>query len=207
VTLWDESYTEKQLKGWFYNKRLLNCATREWFINLAKSWGKNTLLLDAGCGAGVTGYQLLKNDVLENTNYVGVDFSDCMLNLARKKVIHKNALFIKDSLESFTYSKKFDKILLRAVLEHNLFVEGIINNLVINNLSDTGSLYIIFWNNPVNGKSKINYTPGGFYDNSFSKTYLENLILSANATIKESFEINEKSFNSMKRVIWEVCKK
>lgn len=206
MTLWDESYSEKQLEGWFYNKRLNNSATRHWFINEVKTWEKDLLFLDAGCGAGVTGYQLLKNNLLDNLEYVGVDFSDCMLNLAKKKVKHSNAKFLKSSLDTFTYGKKFDRILLRAVLEHNLFIDDIMQNITAN-LSDNGKLYIIFWNNPISGSTKVNFTPGGFYDNSFSKTYLINLLEINNCKLDQEFSVKEMSCTSHNRVIWVVRKR
>jgi SAM-dependent methyltransferase len=206
-TLWDNRFLrdKKALEQWLYGKQSLQGPTRKWFINEAKTWENMPLLLDAGCGGGVTAYQMQQNKMLDNIKYIGIDFSDCMLELAKEKVQHTNVTWKKLSLENLPFVNKFDKILLRAVLAHVIDPEPIIKSMA-NALKDDGTLYIIFWNNPNKGKSIINKLKAGFYDNAHSQQILENFINKYGLKIVERHKIKEKSAREDHRIIWKIKK-
>jgi len=203
MTKWDNHYTQKELETWLYGRNSLTGATRSWLIRQAKKWTKNSLFLDAGCGGGVTAFQFGQEKILDNIQYLGVDFSQCMLDLAHKKVTHRNACFQKYELDSLKLNQKFDYILLRAVLEHNLDPTKILAS-SLQHLKDDGTFYLIFWNNPVKAKKVIFLTPGGFYDNSHSEEELRGVLTSNNCVVHAEHTILENSFNSNIRIIWEI---
>lgn len=206
-TIWDKHYLKKMnhLETWLYGKASLEGATRKWFIEKAKAWPEGTIFLDAGCGGGVTAYQMFEQALLENIKYIGVDFSACMLDLARKKVVHRNVTWKREALERLTFVEKFDKILLRAVLAHVLDPKPIIYS-VAKALKKNGSLSIVFWNNPVDGTSSINKIKGGFYDNGHSRHFLMTLLQKAGLQLDNEYKISEKSARDAFRIIW-TCSK
>jgi len=209
TTLWDKKFENDSasLEKWLYGKQSLTGSTRQWFIDEVKVWPKGTALLDAGCGGGVTAYHLLEQQLLSNISYTGVDASQCMLNLAKKKIKHQNVNWVLSPLDALNYPNKFDKVLLRAVIEHNLDPEPILKS-VANVLKTNGVLYIIFWNNPVfTGEPKIKKIEDGFYDNSHSmETVLRVLQASKVDLIHKEF-IKEKSENSNERLVTKFRKK
>jgi len=202
-TLWDDRFITDPvaLENWLYGKQSLSGMTRDWFINEVKKWPKNTTLLDAGCGGGVTGYQLQNKSLLDNIRYTGLDGSVCMLDLAKKKVTHKNASWVLSSLDTFSSETKFDKILLRAVIEHNLDPRAILTS-VAAALKPGGALYVIFWNNPVfEGDAVIKKIRDGFYDNSHKMSDITDTLEHCRVVLTRKEWIKEQSEGSKERFI------
>lgn len=85
----------------------------------------NSSVLDVGCGSG---------DLLNCLNPkvgVGIDLSEGMLKIARKRLKSKNFIFYKGAAESFELPQKlnFDYILLVDVLEHVKDIEKTVKNI------------------------------------------------------------------------------
>lgn len=201
-TLWDEHYSGEMLEEWLYGPSSLGGATRRWFVDRAAQWPPGTRLLDAGCGGGVTGYQLLGAGLLDRLTYVGADFSQNMLDLAERKVVHPNASFAKRSLTELGYDREFDRILLRAVLAHVREPGPVIDN-VARALRVAGELYVIFWNNPVEGEPVLKQVKGGFWDNGHNEAHLRECVTQAGLELVETHSIPEPSARQQDhRVVW-----
>lgn len=202
MTLWDDNYFDlNKLEKWLYGKQSLEGATRRWLIERAKEWSYGVEFLDAGCGGGVTAYQLEQAGILNKIKYTGVDFSKCMLDLAQKKIKHPNTHWICSPLEGFDSKNEFDRVLLRAVLEHSIDPVPILAN-ALRALKKTGLLYIVFWNNPVSGKMIVEKTPEGFYDISHSRETLTGVIKERGLQILKQLSIEEQAKNGDHRDIW-----
>jgi len=201
-TLWDEHYTDSMLEEWLYGPGSLGGETRQWFVDRTREWPEGQKLLDAGCGGGVTGYHLLEAGLLDRMTYVGADFSQNMLDLAGRKVLHPNASFEKRSLTDLGYEQEFDRILLRAVLAHVREPKEVIEN-VARALRIGGTLYVIFWNNPVEGEAALHQVKGGFWDIGHNEGYLKECVAGAGLQITEELSIPERSARAQpNRVIW-----
>ncbi|MDA8339675.1 MAG: class I SAM-dependent methyltransferase [Nitrospiraceae bacterium] len=88
-------------------------------------------VLDIGCGTG-TSALIIAGDVGDNGEVVGVDLSDKMLDIARRKLEEhrfRNVTFIKANAEEIPYPDSyFDKVTVFAAL-HEMNHEGRINTL------------------------------------------------------------------------------
>ena len=202
-TLWDTRFENDfiALEKWLYGKQSLTGATRQWFVDEVRKWPKGTSLLDAGCGGGVTAYHLAENKLLDNITYTGIDGSTCMLKLAKTKVKHSNVHWVQSALDTLSCADTFDKVLLRAVIEHNLDPCPVLIS-VANTVKPGGILYVIFWNNPVfTGKAKIKKTKDGFYDNSHCMKLVTKTLKDCGMTLTHKEFIKEQSENSDERFI------
>ena len=88
-------------------------------------------VIDIGCGTG-TSALIIAGDVGDNGEVVGIDLSDKMLDIARRKLegsgFH-NVAFLKANAEDISYPDSyFDKVTAFAVL-HEMTHEGRINTL------------------------------------------------------------------------------
>lgn len=134
---------------------------RDFFDNIAKEWDNiievnkekiNTLLskldikenervLDVGTGTGVL-IPFIKK--LNKNGYIrGVDFSNGMLEVARKKYKHiQNLDFEIIDVENEVIKEKYNKIILYSMFPHLENKTKTIKTLVKNNLSENGKLMI-----------------------------------------------------------------
>ncbi|MFR9070478.1 methyltransferase domain-containing protein [Paeniclostridium hominis] len=134
---------------------------RDFFDNIAKEWDNiievneekiNTLLskldikenervLDVGTGTGVL-IPFIKK--LNKNGYIrGVDFSNGMLEVARKKYKHiQNLDFEIIDVENEVIKEKYNKIILYSMFPHIENKTKTIKTLVKNNLSENGKLMI-----------------------------------------------------------------
>jgi 2-polyprenyl-3-methyl-5-hydroxy-6-metoxy-1,4-benzoquinol methylase len=150
---WDQHCNDQDLLAFQYSDHSLNSPTRQWFVDEVRSWDGRQNLLDAGCGAGATFYTLQQTGLLGQHNCVGVDGSEKQIALAKKKI--QGARFYTVDLRFLLplcfYEDQpglFNRILLRAVLEHTDDPESILRGFLYL-LNKTGTLYIVWWNNPV----------------------------------------------------------
>jgi 2-polyprenyl-3-methyl-5-hydroxy-6-metoxy-1,4-benzoquinol methylase len=200
MTLWDDYFNQTKLEQWLYGASSLNGKTRSWLVNRLKEDLRVKTLVDLGCGGGVTAYQLEACGLLDRISYVGVDFSDCMLTLARKKVTHPNVTWEKSALVGYSPGRTYDVVLLRAVIEHILDPRPVLASAC--KLVANGCLYIIFWNNPSKYMPVIKILKGGFYDISHSEKMLKSTITECGMKVSDEIAIEEKSENSDTRTVW-----
>lgn len=198
---WDMTYDDDYLEQWLYGPQSLNGATRKWLIEQIAKTPRGESFLDLGCGGGVTAYHLREAGLLDHVVYTGVDITNRMINLARRKI--PQASFIHSPIEHFALTAKggYDSILLRAVLEHlenPLPVIDAASKL----LREGGTFYLIFWNNPVESESLIFLTEDGFYDNAFNATLLRERFEGNGLTIQDTLILPEPSARSQDREIW-----
>ncbi|VVB76336.1 Ubiquinone biosynthesis O-methyltransferase [Candidatus Tiddalikarchaeum anstoanum] len=100
---WASSY-DTDINGVIY---LEEEVTKKWF-NF-----KNKTILDLGCGTGRYAIPLSNSNKV-----VGVDSSQSMLEIARKKIKNKNITFVNSDVTNYTPSQKFDVILSMLVYDH-----------------------------------------------------------------------------------------
>lgn len=200
---WEQTYGGKGaiLETWFYGVKSLEGRTRSWFIDEARQWPDGTELLDAGCGGGVTAYQLGQAGLLERLRYVGVDFTPEMLKLAESKTQHPNVTWRLGKLTAL--KGRYSRILLRAVLEHHHDFQPILRS-VLRALSDDGVLYLIFWNNPVEGEPVTMETEVGVPDKSHNEGEMIEFIRSAGFEVFHSEMIDEPSARTSQRLVWKI---
>jgi SAM-dependent methyltransferase len=200
---WDKRYetNPQALEEWLYGKTSLTGATREWFLEKAAQWPEGTRLLDAGCGGGVTAYQLAQRGLLSRLDYTGLDGSGAMLALARSKVSGP-ARWIQEDLREVRLEQEFDRILLRAVIEHLDDPAPVLRN-VSAGLKRQGELIIIFWNNPVAGEPIYSKTEMGFPDNAHSEPVLIDILRSCSLVVHKVERVGETSARGEPfRTIW-----
>ena len=198
-SLWDEKMSEERIEQWLYGVQSTTGLTRKWLLEQATNWKSGTTVLDAGCGGGVTAYQLNEAGLLEKLKYTGFDGSKNMLAVAKRKT--PGVEWVHGDIAEMHLNRKFDKIVLRAVLAHVLEPAPILKA-VFNHLKKDGEIFIIFWNNPVSGTSIIYTIEEGFYDNAHSIEQLEEIIATAGMKIKSQHTIEETSARSATRCIW-----
>lgn len=199
---WDDMYDEHPgpLESWLYGERSLNGATRQWIVDQAREWPNGTTLLDAGCGGGVTGYHLKEAGLLGKVAYYGIDGSEAMLRLARRKVGTVDADFSISKLESI--EGKYDRVLLRAILAHQEDPQPVLTA-ACNAIKDDGQLVVIFWNNPVKGDWIYAMTEVGVPDTAHSEQVLTDAIHAAGCVVTRTESIIEPSARNQKtRTIW-----
>ena len=196
---WD-GLIPSHLENWLYGKDSLEGATRDFLIDRAKTWPDKTTFLDAGCGGGVTAYTLIQKGLMDHILYTGLDSSQRMLELFQKKAKHKNINLVYASIENMNYFEKFDRVLLRAVLAHVRDPVPIIQQ-VCRALKMDGILYVIFWNNPVDGPV-IEKFEKGFYDIAHSKRELHAAFKKQRMEVIGIDKVYEKSARENHRMIW-----
>lgn len=208
---WDKR-TIEELEAWLYGPRSLGGATREWFVEEAKHWADGMSLLDIGCGGGVTAYQLGQAGILDRLDeYWGVDGSFKMLELAQKKCGHyKNVSFGWENLaflpgrsgtgDPDLWAGRFDRVLLRAVLEHNRDPLPILRG-ALRTMARYGTLYIIWWNNPVLGDPIELPEAWGIPDIAHTKKPLLDYIAKAGRKV-EIVEFPENDARGNNRQVW-----
>jgi 2-polyprenyl-3-methyl-5-hydroxy-6-metoxy-1,4-benzoquinol methylase len=199
ASLWDEKMSEERIEQWLYGVQSTTGLTRRWLLEQAANWKAGTTVLDVGCGGGVTAYQLNHEGLLSKLRYTGFDGSKNMLAVAKRKT--PEVEWVHGDIAEMNLNRKFDKIVLRAVLAHVLEPAPILKA-VFKHLEKDGELFIIFWNNPVNGKSIIATIEEGFYDNAHSIEQLKEIIATAGMKIKSQHVVEEKSARSNIRNIW-----
>jgi len=200
---WDKTYesSPQALEEWLYGKTSLTGATREWFLRRAAQWPEGTRLLDAGCGGGVTAYQLEQKGLLSRLSYTGIDGSSAMLALARSKVSGR-AQWIQGDLGQVRLQPEFDEILLRAVIEHLDDPAPVLRN-VSAGLKKQGELIIVFWNNPVAGEPVYCKTAMGFPDHAHSEQLLRDILRSCSLAVDVVERVEETSARGEPfRTIW-----
>jgi len=206
---WDEKFDANPaaLEAWLYGKASLDGATRHWFIEEASKWPEGTTLLDAGCGGGVTAYHLQQAGLLGRILYTGMDGSKSMLALARRKVVHSAATFERQNLARFQSRRQFDRVLLRAVLEHCRDPEPVLRA-VCRCVARNGTLYIVWWNNPVFGGPIPQMTDlPGVPDTAHDAERVLSILDGAGFPAIRRTEVEESSARGQKmRVIW-ICRR
>ena len=200
---WDNQYEKnpQALEEWLYGKKSLTGATREWFLHRAAQWPEGTRLLDAGCGGGVTAYQLEQKGLLSRLSYTGIDGSSAMLALARSKVSGL-ARWIQGDLGEVRLQPEFDVILLRAVIEHHDDPSPVLRNVSVG-LKKQGELITVFWNNPAAGEPVYAKTSMGIPDNAHSEQLLRDILRSCSLAVGEVERVEETSARGEPlRTIW-----
>jgi SAM-dependent methyltransferase len=81
-----------------------------------------TTILEIGCGSGMLASKFLKNDY----NYLGLDLSEDMLDIARNEV--QADVFVQSDMRNLTYSGQFDAVLITGnSIVHVIENKGIID--------------------------------------------------------------------------------
>lgn len=110
----NSSESLKRMKSWLLD-RYFNPSY--W---LEKIDTKNPTVLDAGCGAGMSGFEYW-GEVSTQIRYVGIDISEAV-DVARKRASSKgfdNGIFIQESIDNLPFQEPlFDVIFSEGVLHH-----------------------------------------------------------------------------------------
>lgn len=89
------------------------------------------LILDAGCGAGMSGFEYW-GEQLHNIQYFGVDISEAV-DVARKRYLEKgfnNGFFMQDSIDNLPFLEPhFDIIFSEGVMHHTDSTQNTFNHL------------------------------------------------------------------------------
>ena len=95
---------------------------------------KQALILDVGCGTGLSGQEILSKGF---TNIDGTDFSSKMLEKAAEKNIYQKLFLIDLNTENYNLDKKYDIICAAGVISPNHAKPETINYL-LKNLNNKG---------------------------------------------------------------------
>ena len=156
---------------------------------------KNTKILELGCGSGKVIAYLCKKGAIER-NITGVDISNRLLDIARKK--YPEAKFIKSDISSIKIPQKSFQLILAIRTFEYLSNKELVKTLktCFSSLKKNGVLFIII-GHPirVNGQDVSSYQnrglrkhtiPGGLPVNLFHKTFSDYL----NTAIQSGFLID-----------------
>lgn len=115
---------------------------------LKKNINENTEILELGCGTALN-LKKIFDFGLSFKNYLGVDFTQSMLNIAQNKFENKkNVKFEKHDITKLDHlNKKFDVIICTWVLSH---LEDPIKfvNVIQKHLQAGGELFLVFYTKP-----------------------------------------------------------
>ena len=117
------------------------------FVKLIKeNIHKNSRILELGCGTGIN-IERIKN--MKFKEYVGYDFSESMLDIAKKKFgkISNVKLIEKDITKVDDNKEKFDLIISSFVISHLSKPSGVINK-YYGKLNKKGKIILIFLTKP-----------------------------------------------------------
>jgi len=206
-SLWDVHYGEHpdSLERWLYADRSVNGKSRDWFVERAKGWPIGTTLLDAGCGGGVIPFRLGQAGLLGHVEYCGVDGSESMVQLARKKVGNPHATFKVGPIENIS-GLSFDRVLLSEAVAHQADPEPVLAA-TLRALKPDGELIIIFWNNPTDGEQVYDETSVGVPDVSHDSLVLIDIINRHGGMVSEMHVLDEMTARKQPdRHIWIVRK-
>ena len=131
---WDERYrSNTQMSIWPFTDLV------SYVIRYANPAGKQTRVLELGCGAGAN----IPFFLAQGFKYYGIEGSNTMLNkLKRKFPKIKNNLIADDFTKQIQFKEKFDLVVDRAALTHNN-TDGIKNCLeLVYDKMKKNSLYI-----------------------------------------------------------------
>lgn len=100
--------------------------------------GENDTVLDVACGTGVLFPFYFERKVEKAT---GIDFSQNMIEIAKKKFTCKNACFYCADIETLTLDKKVSKAVIFNAFPHFIEPKRIIKN-IAKNMQENGRLTI-----------------------------------------------------------------
>jgi len=115
--LWTDDHTSKQMLSFHLNEALDVSSRNEEFINRSVEWiasefkiGKDTKIIDFGCGPGLYTAHLAKH----GANLTGIDFSKRSIDYARKIAAreHLNINYVNRNYLEFQTEARFDLILM-----------------------------------------------------------------------------------------------
>jgi ubiquinone/menaquinone biosynthesis C-methylase UbiE len=133
---------------------------------------QDTILLDAGCNAGVEGYRLFQKGF--QGKYVGVDSNPKALEFARQNLGGTNAEFILADCSSIdSPDKHFDIVLTKDVIEHAPYYEAILAELC--RLTNRWLLLSMFIR-PHDQPDFIKREPAGFHHNCYNRRKLYDFV-------------------------------
>lgn len=132
--------------GW--NWLVSRKAEKKFSLFLKKNLDKNTSILELGCGTALN-LQKIKSLNLSYKNYLGLDFSEDMLKIARSKFKgHSNIMFKhKDLTQLDDAGEKYDIIICTWVLSHIHYPAEVINQAQLL-LNSNGKMFLIFLSKP-----------------------------------------------------------
>ncbi len=99
--------------AWMYDRRYREIQEEKYKSILSKiALHKRDLVLDAGCGTG-----LLMEKIASKHRVVGIDFSEMMIEIARKKI--RNSNFIRADLNNLPFrDQSFNKVFGVTILQN-----------------------------------------------------------------------------------------
>jgi len=125
----------------------------------------NGHLLDIGCATGANIKAM--SDIWPDATYTGIDISDKLIRLAKKKLTRMNAEFLVTDIIEYAPSKKFDVIIASGILSCFDDFESVLDKW-ISWLKDKGRLYIFGRFNSRNIDTII-YTRNRYKDGSWER--------------------------------------
>jgi ubiquinone/menaquinone biosynthesis C-methylase UbiE len=141
--------------------------------------------------------------LLDRLHYTGLDPSQCMLDLAQRKVTHPNVEWVHSPVEGYEPDEKFDRVVLRAILAHHDDPLPILRS-TIGLVKPGGMLYIIFWNNPVSGPTIRSMTSWEVPDNAHPREDLIACLEEAKVQLVSEDWVKEPSAREVHRVVWRI---
>jgi len=164
-----EAYWQSNVNESAHREQLLSLVS----CNLSTPRGR---VLEVGCGTGLI-YQRLVPTLLNNTDYVGVDVSDKMLDIARRNF--PDGIFLRgDGYELSFADGAFDTVLCFEVLGHILHIEKFVSELL--RVANKNSIFTVWPSAGADIIESYEYVDGiRFLHRQYADSYIRRIICSA----------------------------
>lgn len=120
---------------------------QDFIRELEKHITPHTQIIDLGCGTGINAGRILSLKKAF-TSYLGIDFSEDMLAIARQKFgKNKRIRFVCDDLRTVAFPQHYDLVISTWVFSH-LEEPSFVVNRFYQNLSEGGTMLFVFLTKP-----------------------------------------------------------
>ena len=163
----------KDAEKWYEDTDSIYPLVHDDFLNFLNSRKNIKTILEIGCGPGV--YPIKHKEIFENYDYTGIDISKSAIQYCKS---NSNFNFICGDFQKIDFSKNFDLVFSRSVIDHVYDIEKfLLKTLDLTKKYAYIYAYRGFFPDSENHDSKLDKN-GSYYVNALSKIKLEKTLLS-----------------------------